>query len=145
MNVQDMVASAANESGHGAKAERLGAVQTLAHYTRHCPNLAAATVPYLSAALSDPDPSVKGAAAISLGALGPHAAAALPALRAAKGSSVAYFDYLLGEATASIRDREPLPVDEGCGPFSPETFENRRRLLVGKPRPDPVWRPRQGS
>jgi hypothetical protein len=49
-----------------------------------------------------------------LGALGPHAHEAIPALRAARGRGDAHFDHVLAEAIWWIEHGRALPAYEEC-------------------------------
>jgi hypothetical protein len=68
----------------GTADERGQRVLALARETERCPGYALYTVPRLAGGLKDPDARVRAATAFALGALGPHASAALPALLEAR-------------------------------------------------------------
>jgi len=124
-NTADLTASAAYRVGSGPPAERARAVRDLAWWTSVCPNYARFTVPTLARALRDPDDGVKGAAAIGLGSTGGHGAAAIPALLAARGTSVKYFDYLVTESVSLIERSPKWPPEAACEDVTMEELEQR--------------------
>ena len=65
--------------------ERIQGLKDLAWWTGVCPSYAPFTLPRLARALRDPDPGVKGAAAMGLGSTGAYGRPALPDLLAARG------------------------------------------------------------
>jgi hypothetical protein len=60
-----------------------------------------------------------------LGSIGGHALPAVPDLLAARGSSVAYFDHLLGEAVFLIERTRKWPAEGVCEEVSIEELERR--------------------
>ena len=101
----------------GTAVERRRTLLALAWWTDRCPEYASYSAPRLTAGLEDPEPTVRSAAVVSLGALGPYAFEALPALRAARGKGDAQLDHLLAEAAFWIEHGRAWPSDEDCQPL----------------------------
>ena len=132
-NTADLTATAARRAESGPRFERIRAIHDLAWWTGVCPNYARFTVARPARALRDPDDAVKGAAAIGLGSTGGHGSAAIPALLAARGTSVKYFDYLVAE-TVSLIERSPKwPQEAACEDVSMEELERRTAQQVTAP------------
>lgn len=98
----DLTVDAARRAASTSADDRVRGVRDLAWWTGVCPNYAPFTLVRLRRSLQDPNPRIKGAAAIGLGSMGGHGAAAIPDLLAARGTSVRYFDYLVAEAVFLI-------------------------------------------
>jgi hypothetical protein len=124
-NTADLTAETAARIGRGDVEQRARAVRDLAWWTGVCPNYAAFALPRLTGALQDPDQHVRSAAVAGLGSLGGHASAAVPALLAARGSSVVYFDYLLDEAVSLIQRTDKWPAEDVCEDVSRDELERR--------------------
>ena len=130
-NTAEHTAAAASRAEAGSKRERIQGIQDLAWWTGVCPGYAPFTLPRLARALQDPDPSIKGAAAIGLGSTGSYGSPALPALFAARGTSVRYFDHLIAEATLLIQSTPAwLPAAE-CEDASAAQLEVMSRPTSG--------------
>jgi hypothetical protein len=124
-NAADLTAQTAARIGLGDVHQRVQAVRDLAWWTAVCPNYAPFTLPRLSGALPDPDPRVRSAVVAGLGSLGGHAAAAVPALVAARGSSVPYFDHLVDEGVSLIQRSQKWPAEDVCEDVSRAELERR--------------------
>ena len=124
-NTAEFTAKAARHVQSGPRWQRIEALRDLAWWTGVCPNYGPFTLPRLVRALRDPDPAVKGAAAIGLGSTGGHGAAAIPDLLAVRGVTVRYFDHLVAEAVLLI-EHSPRwqPADE-CEAVPIEELERR--------------------
>jgi hypothetical protein len=105
--------------------QRLQGVRDLAWWTSVCPNYAPFTLPRLTRALKDPDPGMKGAAAMGLGSTGGNSAAVIPELLAARGSTVRHFDHLAAEAVSSIEQAPRWPPAPECEAVPPSELEAR--------------------
>jgi hypothetical protein len=104
---------------------RIRAIQDLAWWTAVCPNYGAFSLPRLERALEHPDPRVKAAAAVGLGSIGDHAKSALPALRAARGTTVAYFDHIVAEAVFLIEHSPYWAPETECDGMPAAELERR--------------------
>ncbi len=138
----DLTAATAARVGIGPPGVRAEAVSDLAWWTSVCPGYAPFTLPRLAGALRDPEWPVKTAAVKGLGSIGGHAAPAIPALRAARGSGVVYFDFVLDEAVFLIKSTPKWPAEDVCQDVPIDELERRshlatRRLLAGGKR-DPA-------
>jgi HEAT repeats len=101
----------------GTADERGQKILALARETERCPGYAPYSVPRLAGALKDPDARVRAATAFALGALGPHASAALPSLREAQGKGDVHLDHVLSEAIWWIQHGDASPPDGECFPL----------------------------
>lgn len=108
-NTADLTVDAARRAESTSADDRRRGVQDLAWWTGVCPNYAPFTLVRLGRALRDPNPRIKGAAAVGLRSTGGHGAAAIPDLLAARGTSVRYFDHLLAEAVYLIEQGPRWP------------------------------------
>jgi len=133
-NTADLTADAARRMKSADEWKRARAIGDLAWWTGVCPNYAPFALPKLTTALRDPDPGVKGAAAIGLGTIGGNAASAIPALLAARGTSVRYFDNLVDEAVALIESSPSWPPEKECEEVSVKELERRAARRVPQPR-----------
>jgi hypothetical protein len=124
-NTAELTANAARRVESASRWERIEAVRDLAWWTGVCPNYAPFTVPRLARALRDPDPGVKGAAATRLASTGGHGAAAIPDLLAVRGTSVRYFDHVVGEAVFFIEHSPRWPPARECEDVPMEELERR--------------------
>jgi hypothetical protein len=113
-NTAELVVMAAARFESPSRWERLQGVRDLAWWTSVCPNYAPFTLPRLTRALKDPDPGMKGAAAIGLGSTGGNSAAVIPDLLAARGTTVRYFDHVAAEAVSSIERAPRWPPAPEC-------------------------------
>jgi hypothetical protein len=113
-NTADLTVDAARRAESTSDQDRLRGVRDLAWWTGVCPNYAPFTLARLRRALRDPNPRIKGAAAVGLGSTGGHAAAVIPDLLAARGTSVRYFDHLVAEAVYSIERGPRWPPAPEC-------------------------------
>lgn len=104
--------------GSGTADERRLKIVALARETERCPTYAPYAVPRLAGGLKDPEARVRAATAFALGALGPHASAALPALREAQGKGDTHVDHVLSEAIWWIQHGDVLPAYGECPPWS---------------------------
>jgi hypothetical protein len=130
-NTADLTAAAASRAEAGSNPERIRAIRDLAWWTGVCPGYAPFTLPRLARALRDPDPGVKGAAAIGLGSTGNYGTPALPYLLAARGTSVRYFDHLVAEAVLLIQNTPRWPTAAECEDASVTELESRSRRTRG--------------
>lgn len=129
-NTAELVVAAAARFDSEPRAQRLQGVRELAWWTSVCPNYADFTLPRLTRALKDPDPGMKGAAAMGLGSTGGNGAAAIPDLLAARGTTVRHFDHLVAEAVGLIEQAPrwpPAPECEAVPASELETRAARRR------------------
>jgi hypothetical protein len=126
-NTAELTVAAALRADTASNPERIRAIRDLAWWTAVCPGYAPFTLPRLAHALRDPDPGVKGAAAIGLGSIGHHAGVALPDLVAARGTSVRYFDHLVAEAVVLIENTPRWPSATECEDASVTQLESRSR------------------
>jgi hypothetical protein len=124
-NTADLTVDAARRAESNSADDRLRGVQDLAWWTGVCPNYAGFTLVRLRRALRDPNPSIKGAAAIGLGSTGGHGAAAIPDLLAARGTSVRYFDHLVAEAVFLIERGPRWPPAPECEDVSAAELDRR--------------------
>ncbi len=124
-NTADLTSKTARRAASASQERRIQGVHDLAWWTSVCPNYAPFTVPKLAGALRDPDPAVKGAAAIALGSVGGYGTTAIPDLRAARGTSVRYFDHLVDEAVYLIEHSPRWPPADECEKVSVEELERR--------------------
>ena len=127
LNTAELTAAAASRAEDGSKRERIRAIQDLAWWTSVCPGYAPFTLPRLARALRDPEPSIQGAAAIGVGSTGSYGTPALPALFAARGTSVRYLDHLIAEAAMLIRNTPPWPPAAECEKASTTQLEAMSR------------------
>lgn len=134
-NTAALTANAVRRVESGSRRQRIRAIHDLAWWTSVCPNYSSFTMPRLTIALRDPDPSVRGAAAIALGSTGGHGQSAIPDLLAARGTSVKYFNYLVLEARFYIEHSPKWPPEEICEDVSIEELEQRAAEATG---PDEV-------
>ncbi len=132
-NTAELTITAARPVEWAARQQRVQGIRDLAWWTGVCPNYGPFTLPRLVRALRDPDPAVKGAAAIGLGSTGGNGAEAIPDLLAVRGTSVRYFDHLVAEAVLSIEHTPRwLPADE-CEDVPLEELERRAAQRSGAP------------
>jgi hypothetical protein len=124
-NTAELVVAAAARFESPSRWERLESVRDLAWWTSVCPNYAPFTLPRLTRALKDPDPGMKGAAAIGLGSTGGNGAPAIPELLAARGTSVRYFDHLAAEAVSLIEHAPRWPPAPECEAVPASVLEER--------------------
>jgi hypothetical protein len=124
-NTAELTVDAARRAESTSRDERVRAVRDLAWWTGVCPNYGPFTLVRLRRALRDPDPGVKGAAAIGLGSTGGHGAPAVPDLLAARGTSVRYFDHLVAEAIVLIQQGPRWPPARECEDVSVTELEGR--------------------
>jgi hypothetical protein len=130
-NTAELAAAAASRADAGSKGERVQGIRDLAWWTGVCPGYATFALPRLARALQDPDPSIKGAAAIGLGSTGSYGAPALPALLAARGTSVRYLDHLIAEAVLLIHTTPPWSPATECQDASATQLEVMSRPTRG--------------
>jgi hypothetical protein len=97
--------------------ERRKKMMTLAGETERCPGYASFSVPRLAAELKDPDDRIRAAAAYALGAMGPHASAALPSLREVHGEGHTHVDHVVAEAIWWIEHGDTVAFGEACVPL----------------------------
>ncbi len=121
----DLTVDAARRAESTSADDRLRGVRDLAWWTGVCPNYAPFTLVRLGRALRDPNPRIKGAAAVGLGSTGGHGAAAIPDLLAARGTSVRYFDHLVAEAVFLIEQGPRWPPAPECEDVSVAELERR--------------------
>ncbi len=121
----DLTVDAARRAESASTDDRVHGVRDLAWWTGVCPNYAPFTLVRLRRSLRDPNPRIKGAAAIGLGSRGGHGAAAIPDLLAARGTSVRYFDYLVAEAVFLIEHGSRWPPAPECEDVSAAELERR--------------------
>ena len=121
----DLIISAAWRLESGERESRVSAVRDLAWWAAVCPNYEHFTLPRLTRALDDPDPGVKGAAAIGLGLTGGNGAPAVPALLASRGTTVHYYDHLVTEAVLLIEHTPRWPPASECMAVSDQELERR--------------------
>lgn len=126
-NTADLTAAAASRAEAASNPERILAIRDLAWWTAVCPGYAPFTLPRLVGALQDPDPGVKGAAAIGLGSTGNYGTPAIPELLAARGTTVRYFDHLVAEAVVLIRNTPRWPPAAECEDASVTELASRSR------------------
>jgi hypothetical protein len=124
-NTADLTVSAARRFESSPRQERIQAVRDLAWWAGVCPNYVPFVVPRLARALRDPDPGVKGAAAIGLGSTGGHGTVAIPDLLAARGTTVRYFDHLVDEAVFLIEHSHRWPPANECENVTMQELEHR--------------------
>ena len=124
-NTADLAVGAAQRAESPSSDDRIRGVHDLAWWTGVCPNSASFTLVRLRRALRDPDPRVKGVAAIGLGSTGGHGAAAVPDLLAARGTSVRYFDHLVAEAVVLIEQGPRWPPAPECENVPAPELERR--------------------
>ena len=116
------VVSFAGRIDSGSGPERIRSLWALAEVTQACPDYASYTVPRMLIGLQDVDPTVRSATAAALGALGAHAVAALPSLRAVRGKGDAHADHVLAEAIWWIEHGQGTPGYGEC-----------EHLVIGSP------------
>lgn len=113
-NTAELTIDAAQRAESTSADNRVRGIQDLAWWTGVCPNYAPFTLVRLRRVLRDPNPRLKGAAAVGLGSTGGHGAATIPDLLAARGTSVRYFDHLVAEAVHLIERGPRWPPAPEC-------------------------------
>jgi hypothetical protein len=126
-NTAELTAAAASRAEAASNPERIRGIRDLAWWTAVCPGYAPFTLPRLANGLQDPDPGVKGAAAIALGSIGNYGTPALPHLLASRGTTVSYFDHLVAEAVLLIGNTPAWPPAAECEDVSMTELESRSR------------------
>ena len=124
-NTADLTVDAARRTESTSAEDRVRGIRDLAWWTGVCPNYAPFALVRLRRALRDPNPRIKGAAAVGLGSTGGHGAAAIPDLLAARGTSVRYFDHLVAEAVYLIEKGPRWPPARECEDVSVAELDRR--------------------